>query len=506
MVASALRPNPRPEDLLPALPALPALLDAVSGQTCLNRQLDAVTTFVERLAPSLRCSILLADTARGTLHNGSSPSLPAGYTAAIEGFAYGEGRGSCGTAAARLEMVIVADIQASPLWLDFLDTARTYGLAACWSMPIVDAEQGLLGTFAMYYSEPREPTAAELGVLRVAAPITALVILRHRDGARLRASEDRYRQLAEQSPDGLLVHRDGGIVYANRGAAELLGAASADLLVGRSLRAFEPAGDEDRLSRHRTGMHSGWLRREDGVLRAIEATASSCELGGADGTLLIIRDVTARRAVESALSAASSHEQELIGSDLQEGLCQDLTGISMMVSALAHRLGGNDPSAAGELGVINGLLARTIATAKRLATDMAPVGTERAGLGGALVALGESLGKRHGLRIGVRVTPGADADLGLAEATQLYRIAKEALTNVVRHSHARRATVSFDAEPARYSLVIADDGVGLGPDPHRMGLGINGMRYRAERVGGSVSLEPRRPSGTRVRVLVPRAR
>lgn len=86
-------------------------MNAVSRQTCPNRQLDAMTTFVEQLAPSLHCSILLADTARGTLHSGSSPSLPAGYTVSIEGVAYGEGRGSCGTAAARLEMVIVADIE-----------------------------------------------------------------------------------------------------------------------------------------------------------------------------------------------------------------------------------------------------------------------------------------------------------------------------------------------------------------------------------------------------------
>lgn len=108
MVTSAGRRTPPAGDLLPALLVL---MDAVSRQTRLNRQLDAMSTFVEQLAPSLHCSILLADTARGTLHNASSPSLAAGYTASIEGFAYGEGRGSCGTAAARLEMVIVADIE-----------------------------------------------------------------------------------------------------------------------------------------------------------------------------------------------------------------------------------------------------------------------------------------------------------------------------------------------------------------------------------------------------------
>ena len=501
MVAAVARLQTGPQDLLPALPAL---LDAVSSPQSLAMQLDAVTRFVERLAPSLRCSILLADTESGTLHDGASPNLPAGYTAAINGMAYGEGRGSCGTAAARLEMVIVADIEQSPLWIDFRDIARSHGLAACWSMPIADAEDRLLGTFAMYYSEPREPTHTELDVLRVAAPITALVIQRHRDGVRLRASEVRYRELAECCPDGLLAHRGGNITYANQGAARLLGYESADRLVGQSLRAFELSHDEDRIRHHRAGIHSGWLRREDGALLPIEVTASICELAGAECILLMIRDVTQRHALESALSDASNREQELIGYNLHDGLCQELTGISMLVSALSSRVRQSDTASGDDLDTINGLLTETILATKRIATGMAPVSVERAGLTGALMTLCDTFGAHHDLKIRLRSRPGADADLSTAAATHLYHIAKEALINVARHAGARRVQLRFAADQARYTLVISDDGRGLGTGPMGAGLGTAAMRYRAERLGGFITFEARRPNGTHVRVLFPR--
>ena len=501
MVAAIARLQPEPQALLPALPAL---LDAVASRQTLAVQLDAVTRFVERLAPSLRCSILLADTAHGTLHNGASPHLPAGYTAAIDGMAYGEGRGSCGTAAARLDMVIVADIQQSPLWIDFRELAAGFGLAACWSMPIADADRRLLGTFAMYYGEPREPTAAELEVLRVAAPITALVIQRHRDSVRLLASEIRYRELAERCPDGLLAHLAGDVTYANPAAATLLGYGSADELVGRSLRLFEASPDDDRLRHHRSGTQSGWLRRRDGTPLPIETTANVCELGGVECVLLTIRDVTNRRALESALSEASSREQERVGYSLHDGLCQELTGISMLVSALSGRVRRLDSACGNELDALNDLLTRTIGDTKRIATRMAPVTAERAGLTGALTTLCDQFGHRHGIHIRLRMPPGIDGELAATEATHLYRIAQEALANVARHAGARRVQVRLTANPVRYSLVISDDGRGLGAGTTGSGLGMAGMRYRAEQLGGFITFEARRPHGTHVRVLCPR--
>jgi GAF domain-containing protein len=175
------------------LDAVARLVELVGSGKPLSTQLNNLALFVERLSPNMRCSIHLLDPKKGTLHCGAAPHLPDAYNAAIEGIAFGEGVGSCGTAAARRALVIVSDIQRSPLWEGYQDLARVHDLAACWSAPVIDDQGELLGTFAMYYSEPREPTAADLNILRIAGPLAAVVIQRHRDAHRLRESEERFR-------------------------------------------------------------------------------------------------------------------------------------------------------------------------------------------------------------------------------------------------------------------------------------------------------------------------
>ena len=175
-----------------SLDSVSRLLEVVGSRSPLSAQLNVLALYVDQLARNMRCSILLADALAGTLHFGAAPHLPDAYNRAIDGAAFGEGAGSCGTAAHRRSLVVVSDIQQSPLWRDYRDLARAHGLAACWSTPVVGDGGDLLGTFAMYYSEPREPTAAELNVLRIAGPLAAIIIQRHRDAHRLRESEQRF--------------------------------------------------------------------------------------------------------------------------------------------------------------------------------------------------------------------------------------------------------------------------------------------------------------------------
>ena len=210
---------------------LARLLEAVGSTAPLSAQLNDLALYVERLAPSMRCSILLVDAVEKTLNMAAAPHLPDAYNAAIDGTAYGEGVGSCGTAAWRRAMVVVADIQQSPLWKDFSELAQTHGLAACWSTPVIDASGELLGTFAMYYDTPREPTASELGVLRIAGPLAAIVIQRHRDAMRLRESEERFASVFEFAAIGMaLVSPEGRWLRVNQALCRIVGYSAEELL------------------------------------------------------------------------------------------------------------------------------------------------------------------------------------------------------------------------------------------------------------------------------------
>ena len=95
---------------------------------------------------------------RRSLRHGAAPSLPEAYVKAIDGLPIGPKAGSSGTAAHRREAVIVADIMTDPLWDDYKDLAAEHGLRSCWSTPILSHQGAVLGTFAMYAKEVREPT------------------------------------------------------------------------------------------------------------------------------------------------------------------------------------------------------------------------------------------------------------------------------------------------------------------------------------------------------------
>ncbi len=487
-----------------ALEAATPLLELVASREPLSVLLNALALFVERLSPDMRCSVLLADTAAGTLRHGAAPNLPRAYNAAIDGVTFGEGVGSCGTAAARRSIVIVGDIQTSPLWRDFRELAAAHGLAACWSTPLIDSKDELLGTFAMYYTRPREPTGAEIDVLRIAGPLAAMVIQRHRDAERLRDSEARYRQLAETCPDAILAHNGGLITYANTAAVRLFGLTAVAGLVGQQLGDYCDADQRLRLLQHRSGTYATRLRHAGGTSVPVEIAATELAVDAVSTVILVCRDVTERRTLENEIIDAASQEQEKLGYDLHDGIGQQLTGISLLLQGLAKQSRSTTPVVAQELERIGALVASTIEETRALATGMSPVAVERAGLGGALTTLGANAQTLYALRVSVRLSPMAGIGMTAASATHLYRIAQEALRNAARHGRARHATIILAQRGGTLQLTISDDGVGLEDVVMEAGgLGLRSMRYRAERLGGTIEFASARPHGTRIQVSCP---
>src|SRR5256714_3966928 len=97
---------------------------------------------------------------------------------AIDRAFIGASVGSCGTAAYRAEQVIVSDIATDPLWADFRDLALAHSLRACWSTPIFSSEGKVIGTFAMYYREPRSPSPREQDTIKHITHLAGIAIQR----------------------------------------------------------------------------------------------------------------------------------------------------------------------------------------------------------------------------------------------------------------------------------------------------------------------------------------
>lgn len=152
------------------------ILRMIAANAPLSQILDRLVKLIEAQAPDMLCSVLLLSDDGDHVRHGAAPSLPEDYVAAVNGSAIGPKNGSCGTAMYRGEPVFVTDIFTDPLWEDYREIAASTGLRACWSTPILSGRGKVLGSFAMYYREPRAPTGDEAGLTDVATRIAGLAI------------------------------------------------------------------------------------------------------------------------------------------------------------------------------------------------------------------------------------------------------------------------------------------------------------------------------------------
>lgn len=174
-----------------------AVVEALTSGAPLPAVLDSIVLALEELMPPSRCSVLLLDEA-GTLRHGSAPTLPADYSAAIDGLVPGPLAGSCGTAVHLGEPVIVVDVSTDPRWERFRDLAARHGLRACWSSPI-RAESQVVGTFAVYRDAPYEPDERDHELVRRFTHLASLAI--EHDRAAKERDARRDAELARQSAE-----------------------------------------------------------------------------------------------------------------------------------------------------------------------------------------------------------------------------------------------------------------------------------------------------------------
>ena len=129
------------------------ILEGIAAHRSLTASLTEIAHLHERLNPDTLCSLLLVSPDGKRVVHGAAPSLPPEFTSAVDGLEVGEGRGSCGTAVARAEQVIVSDIATHPYWDSYRHLALPHGLHACWSTPVMGSTGEVLGTFAVYHRQ-----------------------------------------------------------------------------------------------------------------------------------------------------------------------------------------------------------------------------------------------------------------------------------------------------------------------------------------------------------------
>ena len=237
------------------------------------------------------------------------------------------------------------------------------------------------------------------------------------------------------------------------------------------------------------------------IITAI-GTSAVKEQRDASASRIALLEYTQR--LEREIIGISEREQERIGQDLHDGICQILAALSCSAASLKSDLEGHNLAAEAKVAdELAGFLRDAVVQTRNLARGLVPVQMDEAGLASALEELTASATRLLGVRC-VYESDGAPLIGDNVVATHLYRIAQEAINNATKHGKAANVLVSLSEERQGTTLRIADDGAGISKTANgNNGMGLGLMHYRARLVGGELGIEQPPTGGTIVSCEIP---
>jgi PAS domain S-box-containing protein len=212
-------------------------------------------------------------------------------------------------------------------------------------------------------------------------------------------------------------------------------------------------------------------------------------------------EIERRKGMEGEILAISDREQQRLGQELHDGLCQHLTAVAFMARSVALRLRNHRVIDAADIEKIAELVNAAAADTRTLSLALHRSDVDAAGLVSALQDLVDREIWRTPCRLEVRPSFRIDDDVA---AAHLYRIAREAVINANKHAQARQILVKLERSRQGMVMRVTDDGVGFSTEPKlKQGLGFHIMNYRAQLMGGRLEIDSPKRGGTCVSCYLP---
>ena len=359
---------------------------------------------------------------------------------------------------------------------------------------------------------------------RYVAELEERIAERKQAEAALRESEERYRELFENAKDAIYVHDlEGTYVKVNRAAEKLSGYTRAEI-VGHNFTEFMApefvryvrSSFFEKIARKGETTYEVEVIAKDGRRVPVEVSSRAIyegeKLVGVQG---MVRDITERKLAQEALQMfsrqlieAQEDERRRIARELHDQIGQILTAVKMNLHTVQHF------SLSSEAGsyIKDNIEAvdEALRLVRDLSIDLRPPVLDDLGLATALRWYVDRYTKRTGLDVSVVIgLPDPNVRFSRELETACFRIAQEALTNIVRHAKASQVLLQLTIHDAHLLLLIKDDGVGFNfgrlqeRAPRLATLGLVSMQERAHFAGGAIEINSARSKGTEIRLSLP---
>jgi|JI6StandDraft_1071083.scaffolds.fasta_scaffold00773_9 two-component system sensor kinase FixL len=363
------------------------------------------------------------------------------------------------------------------------------------------------------HSDIKDDQGNITGILCVGRDVTELLAAR----VALLTSEKQSRAIVETAVNAIITMSETCMIETVNSATERIFGYKREEIVGKNIRMLMPqpyrAKHDSYVQNYlNTGVkkiigigREVVAQRKDGSIFPIDLSVGEVILS--DGRRVftgIIRDLSDRKMLEEKILHISEEEQHRIGQDIHDDLCQQLAAIGCLAKVAHQQLSKTGSAQAENLDEIVRLVTQANTRAREMSRGLMPVVLDSAGLMAALADLAQSTERVFRVSCPFRCErPVEVPDNKLA--TQLYRIAQEAVANAIKHSRADRIELGLAEGEGEIILTIRDNGIGI-PDNisgKSTGMGLLTMSHRARMMGGTLAVEHDDFGGTVVRCQIP---
>ena len=370
---------------------------------------------------------------------------------------------------------------------------------------------GTEGITSETYLPQCNETGEVVGVVGIIRDITA----RNRAEKALIEEQHYLQAILDTAIEGIITTDEQLFVESFNPASEKIFGYTAEEVIGCSMMKLIPLSDREgyetylqmyQQTRNESVMGVGrevFGTRKDGSTFPAELAVSEACLEQRRLYTCFVRDISERRRLERELLDISEQESQRIGRDLHDGLGSLLTGVAMRTQALSQALAKGQPIKAKDLERIAEWIEEGSSHAQALARGFNPVTLETESLSAAMQELALMVQNMTGISCIFEGTEALPRIQGTV-ATQLYRIAQEAVHNAAKHAQCKCIQIHLAVETDHLILTVHDDGVGFPQDVCAdAGMGLHIMPYRAHIIGAYFSIKSTPGVGTLVSCTLP---